>query len=155
MERTLTDAIVTPVRLAHPPPPKPQPRSVHGLRLPMLLERLSELTTKVSLPRRNSPIMEVSEDGSVYNDASNRAAEEEAAREVLPPAVPPLAATACLLSDSMFWDRPVLCDHGLSDKCRLFEDVWHTTAHLVEHTTWWHVTQLRGLCRKSVVRPLL
>lgn len=79
LERALTDAIITPVRLMHPPPPKPQPRHVHGLRLPLVLgERLS---VAMRLPRRNSPIIEASEEGSSRR-ASSAAAEEEAGREV-------------------------------------------------------------------------
>ena len=80
LERALTDAIITPVRLMHPPPPKPQPRHMYGLRLPLVLgERLSMLAMR--LPRRNSPLIEGSEEGSSRR-ASSTAAEEEAGREV-------------------------------------------------------------------------
>lgn len=78
LERALTDAIITPVRLRHPPPPKGALRSMVGLRLPLVLERLSALTTR--LPRRNSPIMEGSQEGSSHR-ACSAAAEEDDGRE--------------------------------------------------------------------------
>ena len=75
------------VRLLHPPPPKVSPRHLHALRLPMLLDRLSEMTASVRLPRRNSPIAEVDEsalDASSHDQSSHDGVRdaEEALKDV-------------------------------------------------------------------------
>ena len=75
------------MRLLRPPPPKVSPRALHALRLPMVLERLSEMTASVRLPRRNSPIAEVDEsalDASSYDQSSHDGGRdaEEALKDV-------------------------------------------------------------------------
>jgi len=90
-ERALSDAILTPVRIRSPPPPQPsvRPGVAHALRLPLLLERFSAVAARLPLHRRNSPILEASEEGDESSHgagsvAGASAAEEQAALEVRP-----------------------------------------------------------------------
>ncbi|KAK9831494.1 hypothetical protein WJX81_002371 [Elliptochloris bilobata] len=93
-ERALTDAIITPVRLLRPPPPKVVPRHMHALRLPSVLERLSEMTASVRLPRRNSPIVEVHEDE--YQEFSHGGSNGKAEEDTIKDAESMLAMEECL-----------------------------------------------------------